>query len=426
MKPKRTARNTGAVSPIVVIAILLIGGVGSIGTLWWMGDLELPFLDRLRPEADGASDRSGKIAVPIAAREISAYTQVRRDDFWDPEKSEFTSVWIDEDIVKDRGLMTAKEVLNRVLAIDKKKGYAFSRDDFMPIGTREGPAAGIEPGMRGLRVDAGKIQGLHGLRRGDRFDLIATQKLEKAKSKPQITPLAQNEQAEDEAWDVSTRIIAQNGKIVEPVRLRRSVAGRGTAMNNVEEAFIGVSQDEITGLTEALALGAEILCVPRSGVAGAPGTDLSREPQGAGPGFVEVYTGGKRTLQIVPRGPELVRELPFDEQAEAEEVAELSKPQEVVETSPTPAAPEPSTVEPIEAAFVPKPEPVEEEVVEIPLEEVLIPADRIQWPQEEDGPMVETSGRPQPEHDVSPASTETPAIGDGKFGDRASREDEIS
>ncbi len=268
MKSVMHSKRAGAISPVLIILILCLGGVGSLGTLWWRGDVNLPAIDHLRDgEGPGSPSRIGEVAVPLAAREISAYTKVRRDDFWLPETSEFATVWLDEEIVKERGIMTAEQVLNRVLAIDKKKGYVFSEDDFLPVGTREGPSAGIEPGMRGLRVAADAIRGLHGLRRGDRFDLIATKNVESKKESGgnKVSPLAQAAHADDEAWEeVSTRIIVQNGKLVEPVRARQSIAANGMQVKQVEEAFLGVAEAEITRLTEALALGAKILCVPQT------------------------------------------------------------------------------------------------------------------------------------------------------------------
>lgn len=383
MKSAQKSSKRGAVSPALIILVLVLGGAGSFGTLWWMGDVSIPFLDGLRGDS-ASQDRTGKVAVPIAARDVIAYTMVRRDDLWDPETQEFASVWLDADVVEERGIMRGNEVLNRVLAVDKKKGYAFSEDDFLPLGTREGPAAGIEPGMRGLRVNADSIRGLHGLRRGDRFDLIATQKMESGKKgrRDDVSPLARAAHQEDEAWEVSTRIIVQNGKLVEPVGARASIAPNGTQLRRVEEAFLGIAEEEVTRLTEALAVDAEILCVPRSALPGAGGNDLMAHARPDGPGVVEVYSNGKRSLTYVPRGPDYEAQYAEDEflleeviAAVEPEIAEDEVVVEVVAMTEDEVSEEPVLVEevveeePVEPLLA-TPEPAVEEAV---FEEVTEP-----------------------------------------------------
>ena len=122
---------------------------------------------------------------------------------------------LDKEYVEERGILVAEELLNRVLATDKEAGYVFFEENLLPPGTREGPTAGIEPGMRGLRVAADKIRGLHGLRRGDRFDLVANRAVDSNKTRDaigQVAPLVRAMQAENDAWETSTRVIVQNGR----------------------------------------------------------------------------------------------------------------------------------------------------------------------------------------------------------------------
>ena len=100
MKSVMNSRRAGAVSPMLVVLILFLGAVGTFGTLWWTGNVDVPGLDHLRDgETATGGNHEGQIAVPIAAREIPAYSKVRRDDFWLPETQEFASVWLDEDVV---------------------------------------------------------------------------------------------------------------------------------------------------------------------------------------------------------------------------------------------------------------------------------------------------------------------------------------
>ncbi len=307
----RSERSRGAAALSIVLVSLLL--VASLGVLWWLGYLQVPALERFRRPVEavadavqggGAKSRAGKVAVPMAARPVPAYTRVTRDVFWDPEAKAFSSIWLDADVVKERGICTAEQALGRVLAVDKAQGYIFSEEDFLPRGTREGPTAGIEDDMRGLRVAVDRIQGLHGLRRNDRFDLIATRPVdmnERRRELGDVAPLATALQADLDVWETSTRILVQNGKVVEPVRVRNGVGGNRP--NTVEEVFIAVHDSEVTRLTEALALGAQIQCVPRSALPGAGIQALRMHEAPSGPGVVEVISDGRRRLSFVPLDP---------------------------------------------------------------------------------------------------------------------------
>jgi Flp pilus assembly protein CpaB len=295
--PKNARTRKSRIHPVLLVLLVLIGGVALLGTLALLG-VELPFARRV---AAAGVDHTGQVAVPIAARAIPAYTQVRRDHLINAETMEFAVVWLDKERAEKSGLITdASRILNRVLAHDKEAAYAFSEDDFAPEGTRAGPTAGIEPGMRGMRVPAGRIQGMHGLKRGDRFDLIAYKKLEDDTPRDRSTIIRADVQASRSlrnAWDATTRPLVQNGKVVEPVVTRTEP---GAQRKQVEEVLIAVDEREVAGLAEALAVGADIQCLPRSGLPGCGLEDLPEAPEPRRPKTIEVIAGDERWLTVVP------------------------------------------------------------------------------------------------------------------------------
>jgi hypothetical protein len=295
--PNARVHKSSRLHPGLLIVLILIVGVAALGSLSLLG-LSLPFFSPV--SAAQSPDRTGKVAVPIAARFIPAHTKVTRDYLLNPETMEFTVVWIDEDRLEASGLVKdASRILNRVLANDKHAAYGFSESDFLPEGTRAGPTAGIEPGMRGLRVDANKVRGMHGLRLGDRFDLIAVRELDEnpllGETSTVVHPRVQAGRNAQEAWNATTRILVQNGKVIEPVDRRRGVGGmRG----EVEEVFIGIAEHEVAGLTEALAVGAEIHCLPRTGQPfdeqGLPQPVVPKPPR-----VIEIHSGDQPPVRVI-------------------------------------------------------------------------------------------------------------------------------
>jgi Flp pilus assembly protein CpaB len=283
-------------SALLVVVVLLVVVAAGGGTLWSFGLLRLP-----GARGDGP-DRSGKVAVPVAGRAIPAYASVRRDDLVQRETMEIAVVWLAPERAEEAGLIRdASQILGRVLAHDKDPAYAFTESDFLPKGTRAGPTAGIEPGMRGIRVPVDRVHGMHGLRRGDRFDLIAAQAIDSDPIKglrgATVHPRLLESSAENRAWDASARVLVKNGKVVEPVRARVEA---GSARKQIEEVLIAVQEDEVEALTQALALGAAIHCLPRSGLPGAGESDVPDAAPRQRASVIEVLSGPRRSTTLVP------------------------------------------------------------------------------------------------------------------------------
>lgn len=289
----------------MMAGLLIVGAAAAIGTILLVGDLKLPFLNRsVQAQTSKKEDHTGKVAVPILVRTIPAYTSVPMASLVDAKTNQVRVQWLDAEQVKAKGFITSvNDIVGRVMGRDKDPGYAFKEGDFLPKGTRPGPAAGIEPGMRGMSVNVDKVSGLRGLKRGDRFDLVAVKSATKSGSygdKAQSTPAAVAAQADKQLWGASNKLLVQNGKIVVPF----PIPGDEGARAKNAEAYIQVAESEADPLTEALAVGAQLICFVRSSRPGADGTPLPMSPpdvQADQPPIesIEVITAGKSETRIV-------------------------------------------------------------------------------------------------------------------------------
>jgi Flp pilus assembly protein CpaB len=274
VKPYSTRRSGGLLGRAIVTAlIVLVAVAGLIGGLRAAGLLDLSRFDE-KPRST-----AGLIPVPTPARPIPAYTRVTRDHFWDPKNQRFTYVYLTPQAVSRDMLVKLSDVLGRVLDREKQPGYVFTESDFLPKGTREGVVAGIPAGKRAIRVPADKVEGLYGLRAGDRFDLVATMPIDgRGGTAPQTFGGVYGQQMALQArlsnWQkqATVRVMAQNAVVVEPMTTRQVpvfssslTQGATTRMKPVQEIVIAVEPEEVARLTEAIAVEAKISCVPRSG-----------------------------------------------------------------------------------------------------------------------------------------------------------------
>ncbi|HEX4147645.1 MAG TPA: hypothetical protein VHY20_01600, partial [Pirellulales bacterium] len=138
------------------------------------GIIALPWEKKPQPS------HAGEILVPLSARTIPAYSKVVREDLLkDIKNVGWNGVWVAEKDLAPGTITDARKIIGRVLDHDKRPDYSFTEDDFLPLGTRPGLVAGIPPGKRSLTIEASRIPGLHGLRVGDHFDVLATLKVDK-------------------------------------------------------------------------------------------------------------------------------------------------------------------------------------------------------------------------------------------------------
>lgn len=303
---------------LIVVALLAIAGV-------------VFRTDLLRETAKPAqaAQREGYVAVPIARVSIPAYTQVTRDHLFDAAKSRFATVDVSEGTVRRGGVMSrVEEVIGRVVARDKPAGYVFQERDFLPIGTRPGLAGGIPAGMRGMRIDASRLAGCFGLQRGDRLDLVATYELDdralKRASRGAGTVSALSADPRLGARPIaSVRVVAHGSVLVQPVTTRAVASttssltqGSVTRARPVQELVVAIAPAEVPQVSEALAVGASLSCVPRSGQpeeADSPTPDrdpfsaMGGYPGRAGTKTVELIDGAERRIEFVPDGTESAR-----------------------------------------------------------------------------------------------------------------------
>lgn len=289
----------------MMVGMLVIGAAAAVGTILLLGDVKLPFLDRsVQAQASKKTeDRTGKIAVPILVRTVAAYTMVPRTSLIDPKTQQYVVRWIDAEAVKEKGFVTdVNEILGRVMARDKEPTYAFKESDFLPKGTRPGPAAGIEPGMRGMSISLDKVSGLRGLKRGDRFDLVAVKSATKNGSvdSSQTNPAGVDARNNQKLWGASNKVLVQNGKIVVPF----PVPGEEATRAKNAEVYIQVAEGEADPLTEALAVDAQLICFVRSNIPGGDATplplvDAPAEQSEPPVQSIEVINAGKSSVHIV-------------------------------------------------------------------------------------------------------------------------------
>jgi Flp pilus assembly protein CpaB len=334
ISPRRPGASSTFAGPLVALAAVA-SVVVIIATLWGFGLLDM---SRFR-----APERStvGLIAVPTPAKAIPAYTRVRRDHLWDPRSNRLSVVYLPPRSVTPEMLVKISDVMGRVLDHEKAPGYVFTETDFLPRGTREGLVAGIPAGKRAIRIPADRVDGLYGLHAEDRFDLIATMPIDANHGGSQTFGLGgvygqqMALQARLSNWQkqATVRVMVQNGIIVEPMTTRQvpmvqnSLTERaGVRMRPVQDVVIAIDPEEVTRLTEAMAVDAKIWMIPRSGRPGDPIDSMtpdmdpvspfaasgSRAVTAAASGsaarqdpsqfrVVETIMGKKRELAAVPR-----------------------------------------------------------------------------------------------------------------------------
>lgn len=316
------------------LAVTAAVAVPALVALWYFGLLRIPGLG-------GKPSYAGMVAVPVSAQRIPRYTKITRDHFWDPQKMELAVVHMRPEQMPKEVITDLRKILGRVLDHDKAAGYAFTESDFLPPGTRPGLVAGIPAGKRAIRVDADKVNGIFGLQPGDRFDLVSAVPLEAGRpgQQPGFASLGGvygrqlDMQARLSNWQkqATVRVIVQNGVVVEPMTTRqvpvfsRSLTqGAVTRTRPVQEIVIAVDPGEVAPLTEALAVEADLNCIPRSGRPDDPRHSMTpglspRSPfafpaaggdAGAAPAprpspaltMIETINGGRRDMVAAPVG----------------------------------------------------------------------------------------------------------------------------
>ncbi|MFT7464059.1 MAG: hypothetical protein ACI9EF_002408 [Pseudohongiellaceae bacterium] len=335
IQPRRSSRRPvrWPLLLLIVLAAIVLGlGVdasddGRVYLPWPGGG----FVLQVFGDPEEPVSHEGLIAVPMSARRIAAYSQVRREDIWDVETSSPKVAWLPAATIEAAGIESSlQSVIGRVLAGEKSMGYVFTAGDFLPEGTRPGLVAGIPMGKRALRINLSEVNGLVGLSPGDHFDLLATVPLDESIgfsdslfSGPFAEQMKMQAALGNLNRQASVRLLVDNGVIVSPLENRMVpvtstslTGGTTTRTRPVQELVIAISPEEVPRLVESLGLELKILCVPRTGLpeaAGGDGVTPSSEPSfpfwapfGSGDGegsmsLIETIDGDQRTLRPVPR-----------------------------------------------------------------------------------------------------------------------------
>lgn len=297
---------------LFVMLALVVGGVGTVCTLWALGEIELPFLNREKqPKVP-----PGAVAIPVSARRIAAYSKVTRDDLIDVQAKSIKTIYLMPEQVPPGALLRLSEIVGQVLNHDKPPGYAFTVADFLPKGTRPGLAAGVPPGKRALTIEANKIAGAQALRPGDHLDVVSSSPLDLSKSSQGLlggrggNPLVSPAVASKLQKQAIVRVLVNDGVAVTPVTTRMVpitssslTRGATTRTRPVQEIVIAVDPAEVAALSEALAIDAELNCLVRSGRPDDPG-ESSITPDPPNPlstlSWVETIKGDKREWVVAP------------------------------------------------------------------------------------------------------------------------------
>jgi hypothetical protein len=184
-----------------------------------------------------------------------------------------------------------------VLRDDHKAGYGFTERAFLPAQSQESWTAAIPEGMSGVQVSADQVPSLRGLRRYDRFVLVAAAEVRSApaaaRSNAYVPTDVRREAAEASAFHAPTRVVVDDAVILVPIS--------GTPGARGQQAAIAVPNEQYAELMAALAKQVEVTVLAKSGnplVQAAPLPEPEAPPQ---PLEIRVVNGGKvETILLSP------------------------------------------------------------------------------------------------------------------------------
>ncbi len=265
---KQIRRGPSLITILTLLVLMLIVGTGlTLGSLWAMG-IDLRFwAAKTAPQPTG-------FPVPVLARPLPAYTKIKLEHFIDAKSKEPTVRYLpSKEEAESLGFTTKMgDILGRVLTRDKDAGFPFVEKDLFPKDTRAGVVAGIPPGKRAFVLAADKVQGVHSLKVGDRFDLLGSMPVDLDKAMAKLKSLGVEAPLLPGGKRANVRVLVQNGAVVLPVAIREIPTGSPSMAKGgkvptkpVQEVTIAIDPEEVAVLHEALAIQATLMCVGRSG-----------------------------------------------------------------------------------------------------------------------------------------------------------------
>ena len=272
---RQTQSNT---LPKLLISILVVAGLGVLiyglaNSMGWLSP---------SPESNVARpSREGKVAVPKALVALKAFEKVRREDVYDRELDDESFFWLSEEDVENNPdwVTSLDQIINRVMARDKRKDFVFKKSDFLPEGSRTGIIAGVPAGKQGFFLEVEKIPGLRFLKQGDRFDLIASLPKESEDSGSEFGLLMGGFKVRgNKPIPVNgIRLLAKGAHMIALTTDRTMTTQGGLELNNTdsrgrvaagqreESVAIAIDPEEAIPLTQALGDDLEIHMVAQSG-----------------------------------------------------------------------------------------------------------------------------------------------------------------
>jgi hypothetical protein len=312
MRPVRSRSQGIPLKSVALLGCVLVptAALGAVATLWGMGEIDLPFLNR------GEQIPAGSVAVVVSApmpngKPIPAYTKLTRDHVWDAKKGRLACDYLPPEKITKEMIIDLNQILGRVLSHDKPPGYVFTEKDFLEKGTRSGLVGGIPAGKRSMTMDASKIDGLFGLQMGDHIDLIATYPIEMPKGGGDRLSGGLQAQAQIATMQKRARVrpLAEDAVLITPVTIREKPTiskslsqGTKVRMIPVQEIQLAVDPEEVPPITEALATDVKIMAIARSGRP--EETTLAKDTPGNDPlsdvNVIDAILGNKREHVALP------------------------------------------------------------------------------------------------------------------------------
>jgi flagella basal body P-ring formation protein FlgA len=127
---------------------------------------------------ENAQRQGGKIPVPILAQDVLAYDEISIDDFIDPSTGSVQTLYFDPANIDKDWELDIRKLIDRISVRPLRAGRPVRTIDLAPAGSIAGPSIGLEPGMRGVTVNATQIVGLDSLSVGTVFDLVSARGIE--------------------------------------------------------------------------------------------------------------------------------------------------------------------------------------------------------------------------------------------------------
>jgi Flp pilus assembly protein CpaB len=254
--------------------------------------------DETHIDEETGPDLTGMVAIPASVAALPALTKLRPDHLADPASGLPKLFHFAPEKLDPAWLREPKQLIGRVLAVDVGPGHLFTEGDFLPTGTAEGVAGGVPAGKLALIVAVDRLPGISELRRGDRFDLLATMPVDLRRELPQLRlGLGQETITGRERLIGSLQRRATIQVLAEDATL---VAGSEAG----ERRTIAVAPQEVVPVTKALSLGIEVVCVARSGQpadGSMPRISVDRSPAEQLQ-VIEQITGRRRELEVFATG----------------------------------------------------------------------------------------------------------------------------